>query len=279
LAYSIQYWHFCLFFPFIGYFLFTFQMLPFSPITFPEPCYTLPLHLWGCSFTHIPTHSHLPALTFPNTGASSLDRTKDLSSHWCPTRPSSATYADRSRTVYSWDSGSSGGLVDWYYCSSYGAKSPFSSFNPYSNCSNGDPFSVQWFAVSVCLCFCKALTEPLGRQLYQDPVSMHFLAFPIVSGFGIYIWDGSLSWGSLWMAFPSDSAPRFVSIFSPVSILFPIIRRTETFTLWHSFFLSFMWSVNFIVGILIFDLISSYQWVHTMCVLLWLGYLTQNEVF
>jgi hypothetical protein len=28
-------------------------------------------------------------------------------------------------------------------------------------------------------------------------------------------------WGSLWMAFPSVSATHFVSIFAPVSILFP----------------------------------------------------------
>jgi hypothetical protein len=39
--------------------------------------------------------------------------------------------------------------------------------------------------------------------------------------------------------------------------------------------LSFMCSVNCILGILTFSgLISIYQWVHIMCVLLWLGYLT-----
>jgi hypothetical protein len=32
------------------------------------------------------THSRLLALAFPNTGVSSLHRTKGLSSHWCPTR-------------------------------------------------------------------------------------------------------------------------------------------------------------------------------------------------
>jgi hypothetical protein len=32
---------------------------------------------------------------------------------------------------------------------------------------------------------------PLKRELYQFPVSKHFLAFTVVSGFGDCIWDGS----------------------------------------------------------------------------------------
>jgi hypothetical protein len=51
-------------------------------------------------------------------------------------------------------------------------------------------------------------------------------------------------WGKLWKAFPLVSAPHFVSIFAPVNILFPFLRRTKVPTLWSSFFLSFMWSVN-----------------------------------
>jgi hypothetical protein len=31
----------------------------------------------------------------------------------------------------------------------------------------GTPYSVQWLAVSICLCICQALAEPLKRQLYQ----------------------------------------------------------------------------------------------------------------
>ena len=58
---------------------------------------------------------------------------------------------------------------------------------------------------------------------------------------------------SLWMAFPSVSAPHFVSIFAPVSILLPLLRRIKALTLWSSFpLLSFMWSVNCILGILSF---------------------------
>ena len=51
--------------------------------------------------------------------------------------------------------------------------------------------SVQWLAASIRLCICQALAKTLRRQLYQAPVSMHFLASTIVSGFGDCIWDGS----------------------------------------------------------------------------------------
>jgi hypothetical protein len=56
-------------------------------------------------------------------------------------------------------------------------------------------------------------------------------------------------WDSLWMAVPSVSAPHFYFVFPLVSILLPVLRRTEASTLW-SFFLSFMWSLNCILGIL-----------------------------
>jgi hypothetical protein len=58
-------------------------------------------------------------------------------------------------------------------------------------------------------------------------------------------------WCSLWMAFPSVSASYCVSVSPLLSILFPLLRRIEVFTLWSSF-LSFMWSVNYILGILNF---------------------------
>jgi hypothetical protein len=43
--------------------------------------------------TYQPTHSCFPVLAFPYTGVSIFLRTRSLSSHWCPTRPSSATYS------------------------------------------------------------------------------------------------------------------------------------------------------------------------------------------
>ena len=38
-------------------------------------------------------------------------------------------------------------------------------------------------------------------------------------------------WDNLWMAVPSVSAPHFVSVSPPVSILFPHLRKTEASTL------------------------------------------------
>jgi hypothetical protein len=55
----------------------------------------------------------------------------------------------------------------------------------------GTPCSVQCLAVNIYLCICKALAEPLRRQSYQAPFSMHFLASTIVSEFGNCIWDES----------------------------------------------------------------------------------------
>ena len=67
-------------------------------------------------------------------------------------------------------------------------------------------------------------------------------------GFQNSVWDwrqytkGIHRWESLWMAFPSVSAPHFVS--PPIAVLFPFLRRNEVSILWSSFFLSFMWSIN-----------------------------------
>ena len=91
--------------------------------------------------------------------------------------------------------------------------------------------SVQWMAVSIHLCICEALAEPLRRQLYQASVSKILLASIIVSGFGGCIWDGFPRWGSLWMVMPSVSAPHFVSVTPPIGILFPLLRRTKVSTL------------------------------------------------
>jgi hypothetical protein len=53
------------------------------------------------------------------------------------------------------------------------------------------PCSAQWLAASICLFICQTLVEPHRKQLFQSPVSMHFLASTIVSGFGDCIWDES----------------------------------------------------------------------------------------
>jgi hypothetical protein len=63
-----------------------------------------------------------------------------------------------------------------------------------------------------------------------------------------------------------------------VSILFTLLKSTEASTVWSSFFLSFIWSVNWILIFCTFWLISTYQWVHIMFVPLWLSHLTQEDI-
>ena len=78
-----------------------------------------------------PTHSCFLALAFPCTGAYNLCKTKGLTSHWCPTRPSSATYATRDTAL--------GVLVSSYCCSTYRVADPFSSLGTFSSSSIGGP--------------------------------------------------------------------------------------------------------------------------------------------
>jgi len=44
----------------------------------------------------------------------------------------------------------------------------------------------------ICICVNQVLAELLRGQLYQAPVSKHFLASAIVLGFGVCRWEGSL---------------------------------------------------------------------------------------
>ena len=55
----------------------------------------------------------------------------------------------------------------------------------------GSLCSVQCLAVYICICIGQVLAMPLKRQLYQAPVSKHFVASAIVSRFGVCLWDGS----------------------------------------------------------------------------------------
>ena len=74
-----------------------------------------------------PTHSCFLTLAFPCPRAYDLHKTKSLSSHWWPTRPSSATYAPT-------DISSGGGvLVSSYYCSSYRVADPVSYLGIFSS--------------------------------------------------------------------------------------------------------------------------------------------------
>ena len=87
--------------------------------------------------------------------------------------------------------GISGVLVGSYYSSSYGAANHFNSCDLSLVAPLGILCSVQWLAKSIHLCICQALVEFIRRELYQAPVSKHFLAYIIVSGFGDYMCDRS----------------------------------------------------------------------------------------
>jgi hypothetical protein len=52
--------------------------------------------------------------------------------------------------------------------------------------------SVQWLAANIFICIVQSLAEPLRGQLYWSPVSNHFMATVIVSGFVVCRWDCSL---------------------------------------------------------------------------------------
>jgi len=70
----------------------TFQMLyPFTVSPLETPYLHRPPTASMTVLPHLPTHSCLPTPAFHYTGASSLHKTKGLSFHRCPTRPSSAT--------------------------------------------------------------------------------------------------------------------------------------------------------------------------------------------
>jgi hypothetical protein len=99
---------FCFQIFFIRYFLY----LHFKCYSLSQfPCCNLLSHPPSpCFYESVPqltTHSHLHALAFSYTGASSLHRSKGLSYHWWRTRLSFATYG--SLHVYSLVPGSSGG--------------------------------------------------------------------------------------------------------------------------------------------------------------------------
>jgi hypothetical protein len=103
-------------------------------------------------------------------------------------------------------------------------------------------------AVSIHLCIYQALAEPLRRQLYQAPVSKHLLASITVSGFGDCKWDRSPGGAVSGLSF-LQSLLHTASVTPSMGVLFLLLRRIEVSTFWSSFFLSFMWFVNCILGI------------------------------
>jgi hypothetical protein len=67
-----------------------------------------------------------------------------------------------------------------------------------------------------------------------------------------------------------------------MSILFPLLRRTKELKHQHiglpsSWASCGLWIVSWVFWA--FRLISSYKWVQTKCVLLWLDYFTLDDIF
>ena len=142
----------------------------------------------------------------------------------------------------------------------------------------GIPHFVQWLSASICLC--KALAGPLRRQPYKAANNMHILASIIMSVFmfGNFIW-GWLSRGTVsgWPFLQS-----LLYTLSPYLLLWVFCSSSKTdwstytlvFLLWAS---CDLWIVSWLIEA--FGLISNCQWVYTMCILVWLGYLTQGDIF
>jgi hypothetical protein len=101
------------------------------------------------------------------------------------------------------ETGALGVLVSSYSCSSYRSVEPFSSLGTFSTSFIEDPV-LHPMTVSINFCICYALAKPHRRQLYQGPVSKILL----VSGFSWLFRECIPGWGSLWMVFPSVSAPN-----------------------------------------------------------------------
>ena len=132
------------------------------------------------------------------------------------------------------------GLVSWYCCSSYGVKNLFSYFSYFLNTSIGDP----WLSSMVGCKHPPMHMSGSGRACQETAISGSCQHALVGIHKSVCVWWLYMEWipmlGSPWMVFPSVSAPYFISVFAPMGILFPFLRRTEAPTLWFSFFLSFM---------------------------------------
>jgi hypothetical protein len=142
-----------------------------------SPCPILPSPKSLTVLLHPLVHSNLPALAFTYTGASNTFRPKGLFSYWCPTKSSSTTCVVSAMSP-------SMCIVFWWSCPqklwgvwpvdtvapSMGLQSLSTLSALYPTTPSGTPHSVQWLAVSICLCICQALR----RQPYQASISKHF---------------------------------------------------------------------------------------------------------
>jgi hypothetical protein len=203
---AIKTWAF--FFPFflflfncIFFFIYVSNVFPFPGLPFRNPHSIPPSPASMRVLPHLPIHSHLPAMALSYTGVWNTLRPKDHSSHGCPSRPSSATYVAKALGLSMctrWmvvQSPDLWGAPEVWLVDTVdpimGLQTPLAPSVTSPTPLPGTPCSVQWLASSIPVCICQALADPLRRQLYQAPVSKHFPASTIVSGFGDCIWNGS----------------------------------------------------------------------------------------
>jgi len=116
----------------------------------------------------------------------------------------------------------------------------------------GSLCSIWTVSASILICMSKALAGPLRRHPYQATCQQGLLVISN-SDWACWLYMGLISrCGYFLMAFSSGYAQLFVPLFSPLSFLFPFLRRNEASIFWSFFFYSFIWSVNFILCILSF---------------------------
>jgi hypothetical protein len=133
---------------------------------------------------HPLTHSCLPALAFPYTGAQGALLPLIQQGHPLPHMQPEPWVS--LCVLFGWWSSPWELTGVWpvdTVASPMGLQTPSAPLVPSPTPLSETQRSVQWLAVSICLCVCQALEEPLRRQPHQVPVSKHFLASTIASGF------------------------------------------------------------------------------------------------
>ena len=135
-------------------------------------------------------------------------------------------------------------LVCCQCCSHHEVAICLSSFSPFSYFSMGN---FKFSPLVGCKLPLLYLSGFVRASQELDISGFHQQALPSIHN-RIQVWWLYMrwisGWGSLWMSFPSVTAPHFISIFPPVSILFTLQQSTEASTYWSSFLLGFIYSVN-----------------------------------
>jgi hypothetical protein len=172
--------------------------------------YPTPLPAFMRVLPHRLTHTCLPTLAFPYTGALNCIRPKGHSSQWCPTgHPLPLMWPEPwvlPCVLFGWWSRPwelcCGRLVCWHCCSLHGAATPLSSFSPFSKSSIWDPHAQSngclRSSTSVFVRLRQNLSGDSHIRLPSASNSRHSQKHPgLVAVYGM-----DPRWGGLRMAFP-----------------------------------------------------------------------------